>query len=192
MRVLIAVLVLLVLAAAGCGVPAQQRPEPVEVPTPTRTSTGVPTVGGASVQLWFVRGARLEPVFRRSAPADLHAALDLLAAGPTPSEAADGLRTALAPQTLRPAEEGGLVDGVLTLSASRAFTDVAGGDQLLAVAQVVWTVTGFPRVEAVRVVVDGVPLEVPTDGGLTVEPVDRGDYRSVGPPATATPTGTPG
>ncbi|RFU20407.1 GerMN domain-containing protein [Geodermatophilus marinus] len=191
MRVLIAV-VLLVLALAGCGVPVQPRPEPVEVPTPTRTSAGVPTAGGASVQLWFVRGTRLEPVFRRSAPADLHAALDLLVAGPTPGEASAGLRTALVPQTLRQAEQDGLLEGVLTLSASRAFTGVGGGDQLLAVAQVVWTVTGFPGVDAVRVVVGGVPLEMPTDAGLTVEPVDRGDYRSVRPPVTATPTGTPG
>jgi spore germination protein GerM len=84
-------------------------------------------------------------------------------------------------------------DAVVTVAVSREFTEVAGGNQLLATAQVVFTVTEVPGVAAVRVTADGSPVEVPTDAGLTDEPVRREDYASVaGPsPAPATPERRP-
>ena len=61
----------------------------------------------------------------------------------------------------------------------------AGGNQLLATAQVVFTVTEVPGVEAVRITADGSPVEVPTDDGLTAEPVSREDYASVATPVSS-------
>ena len=85
---------------------------------------------------------------------------------------------------------------VVTIGVSREFTEVAGGNQLLATAQVVFTVTEFPGVEAVRITADGSPVEVPTDDGLTDEPVGRDDYASVAapvsPPLPSPPSGDPG
>jgi hypothetical protein len=80
---------------------------------------------------------------------------------------------------------------VVTIGVAREFTEVAGGNQLLASAQVVFTVTGFPGVEAVRITADGSPVQVPTDDGLTAEPVGRDDYRSVAAPDPGPPTPGP-
>jgi spore germination protein GerM len=74
-----------------------------------------------------------------------------------------------------------LSDGVATVSVTPGFPGLSGGNQLLAVAQVVWTLTELPTVTAVRFSVDGTPVEIPTDDGLTDRPVDRDDYRSVKP-----------
>jgi hypothetical protein len=40
-------------------------------------------------------------------------------------------------------------------------------------------------VEAVRITADGSPVEVPTDDGLTAEPVGREDYASVATPVSS-------
>jgi len=129
-------------------------------------------------------------VERRTDATTTSAALEHLAEGPTRAEAATGIRTALPPEVVGVDE--GLADGLTTVSVSRGFTGTAGGDQLLAVAQVVWTLTDLPGVATVRFVVEGAPVEVPTDGGLTDRPVDRDDYRSAAPAEpTPTPTHTP-
>ncbi len=67
------------------------------------------------------------------------------------------------------------------VGAARDRDDVAGADQLRAVAQVVWTATGFEEVDAVRFATAEGPLVVPTDAGLTDDPVDRADYASLAP-----------
>ena len=176
-------------ALGGCGVPAQDRPETLDVAAPEAPDAAAATLGGQEVQIWLVRGDRLEAVSRPVSPADVPAALEALVAGPSPDEAASGLRTALPPQTLRE-EEPTAEAGVVTLAVTREFTGLVGGNQQLAVAQVVWTATQFPSVRQVRFTADGKALEVPTDRGLTDRPVDRDDYASVAPAGSAT-TGSP-
>lgn len=168
------------LALAACGVPTQARPEVLRVEAPASTPAGAASPEGQQLELWFARGRQLEAVARTVGPADLHTALDLLVAGPTTAEADAGLRTALAPQTLRYREPGD-GDRTVTVVVTREFTGLGGGNQQLAVAQVVWTVTQFPGAEQVRFTVGEGPLEVPTDDGLTDRPVGRDDYRSVAP-----------
>ena len=168
---------------SGCGLGAQSAPEPISIPRPSTTGPGVGAdPDGPRVTVWFVRGSRLEAAERPAQRPGLTPALDALVAGPTRGEVVDGLRTALSPQSLTP-DRPAAADAVVTVAVSREFTEVAGGNQLLATAQVVFTVTGFPGVEAVRITADGSPVEVPTDEGLTDEPVDRDDYASVAPPA---------
>lgn len=182
-------------ALAGCGVGPQPAPEEVGVPLPTAPPSGAAgDAGGDRVTVWFVRGSRLEAAERPAGRPGVDAALDALATGPTRAEVVEGLRTALSPQSLTP-DRPLAPAAVVTVGVSREFTEVAGGNQLLATAQVVFTVTEFPGVESVRIVTGGSPVEVPTDEGLTAEPVGRDDYASVavpeGPPAPS-PGGEPG
>lgn len=187
MRRLTAGLLLAVVGLGGCGVPAQEQPETLSVTAPAAPADPAATLGGQEAQIWLVRGRRLEAVSRPVSPADVPTVLQALLAGPSPAEATSGLRTALAPQTLRdrgPTPE----DQIVTLDVTREFTGLVGGNQQLAVAQVVWTATQFPAVDHVRFTADGEPLEVPTDGGLTDRPVGREDYDSVAPAAEPAPT----
>jgi hypothetical protein len=171
---------LALVALAGCGVPAQERPEPLRVPAPEPTVAEGTAPGAQEAQVWFVRDLHLEPVSRPVTPAGPRTALEALVEGPTASEGQAGLRTALAPERLRaegPTED----DPTVTVSVPRGFSGLVGGDQQLAVAQVVWTVTQFPGVDGVRFTSEGQSLEVPTDDGLTDQAVDRDDYASTAP-----------
>ncbi len=178
---------------AGCGVSAQDTAEPVSTAAqPAVESGNGDRYAGAQLTVFLVRGADLAPVERRINTATASAALEQLVEGPTRAEAAGGVRTALAPQVV--GVEGALNDGTTTVSVTRGFTGITGGDQLLAVAQVVWTLTALPTVDRVRFTVEGRPVEVPTDAGLSGEPVDQDDYRSVAPvepTSSATTTRTP-
>ncbi len=181
--------VLAVLAAvllAGCGVAPDDRPEEVSTEPAPEAATDTESPGsGPLVTLYLVRGAELAPVVRRTTSPTTAVALDLLLEGPTRAEAADGIRTALAPDVV--GVEQAMPDGTVTLALTRGFTGLTGGNQLLAVAQVVWSLTALPETTAVRFTVEGVPVEVPTDDGLTASPVERDDYESVAPVAPSAP-----
>lgn len=177
------------LLVTGCGVRPQERPEPVTTAAAPSTDTGNgSSAAGPRLTVFFVRGAALAPVERRTDAATTAAALEQLVEGPTRAEVRTGIRTALAPEVVGVDEV--LPEGLTTVSVTRGFTGLTGGNQLLAVAQVVWTLTDLPTVTTVRFVVEGTPVEVPTDAGLTDRPVGRDDYRSVAP-AEPTPTPTP-
>jgi hypothetical protein len=185
-------LVLLVAAVlmAGCGVRPQDQPEQVITVAPPSVEAGADSRPvGPRLTVFFVRDAVLAPVQRTTDAATTVAALDLLVEGPTRAEVGTGIRTALAPEVV--GVEQPFPDRVATVAVTRGFTGLTGGNQLLAVAQVVWTLTDLPTVAAVRFTVDGAPVEVPTDDGLTDLPVDRDDYRTVTPPEPA-PSSSPG
>jgi spore germination protein GerM len=58
-----------------------------------------------------------------------------------------------------------------------AITELGGDEQLLAVAQLVCTLTARPGVGPVSFTLEGAPVDVPTgDGSLTSGPVSRDDY----------------
>jgi spore germination protein GerM len=177
----LAALVCALVALTACGVDTQAAPEDVDVaPVPSSPATPSETGAGPQVVLWFLRDGRLEPV-RREAPGSGPAtALTLLSEGPTAEEVTEGLTTALTPQPLA-VVDGRQTDTTVTVAVSPAFTSVSGENQLRAVAQVVWTATEFAGVEQVRFTTEDGALEVPTDDGLTDEPVDRDDYASVAP-----------
>ncbi len=192
------VLLVAVVLLSGCGVRPEDRPEPVTTAaTPSANLGNGPTAAGPRLTVFFVRGAALAPVERRTRATTTAAALELLVEGPSRAEVGTGIRTALPPEVVGVDEV--LPDGVATVSVTRGFTGITGGNQLLAVAQIVWTLTDLPTVITVRFVVEGTPVEVPTDGGLTDRPVGRDDYRSVTPadptttpvPGESTPAGSP-
>ncbi len=184
-----AILLVAALLLTGCGVRSEDRPEPVTTaaaPSPAM-GNGSPAAG-PRLTVFFIRGADLAPVERRTDATTTAAAIDRLVEGPTRAEVSTGIRTALPPEVVGVDEV--LPDGLVTVSVTRGFTGITGSNQLLAVAQIVWTLTDLPTVTTVRFVVEGTPVEVPTDGGLTDRPVGRDDYRSVAPAAPA-PTTTP-
>ncbi|MGY1915368.1 GerMN domain-containing protein [Blastococcus sp. SYSU DS0973] len=176
----LAVLLCALVVLTGCGVDPQDRPQVLTIPVPEVSETGgQPPANGPTLTVYFVRGTVLAPVERATDVVDAPSALSQLNLGPTRAEVIGGLRTALAPQTLRVDE--GVPGGITSVSVTREFTGITGGNQLLAVAQVVWTLTDLPGTTQVRFLVDGVPVEVPTDGGLTEQPVSRTHFRSVAP-----------
>lgn len=186
--VALAVAVLTVLCA-GCGVSPQDRPEPVPTaPGPATATAHGDRLDGPRLTVYLVRGTRLVPVLRQTSVATTRQALALLVDGPTRAEAADGIRTALPPEVVGVRRSP--ADGTATVTVTRGFTGITGGNQLLAVAQVVFTLTELPTVEDVRFTVEELPVEVPTDAGLSSRSVTRDDYRTVAPAEPAA-TGTP-
>lgn len=185
MRIVRGLLVVLLSSTfVGCGVRAQDQPERladsavVSLPDP-----GVPRPDAArtSVEVYFVGSDRLARVARPVETADVHVAVRALLDGPTESEAASGLRTAVPVGTrlLGATVEG----GTARIDLSESFVGVAGENQVPAVAQVVFTATGLPGVERVVVAVDGEGIDVPrSDGTLTSGPLTRDDFAQLAPP----------
>jgi len=173
---LMAALAAVVLAVTGCGVPLQD--DPVALQAASTPSPVSPSPGGSSVvRVYLVKDARLVEEVRRADDPSEQSALDLLTDGPTTAEKVVGTTTALAPGEYA-VEDSGLAT---VIDVPVQFTQVAGDLQLLAAAQLVWTVTDRRPRSAVQVTFQGEPIELPTDQGLTIDLVRRSDYRSVAP-----------
>jgi len=123
------------------------------------------------VAVYFLRGEKLS-VVRRPIPETPRvgtAALLELLAGPTPREEEWGFRTEIPVGTeLR---ELTIADGVATVDLSSDFASGGGSFSMRArVAQVVFTLTQFPTVQAVRFRLDGQPVPAIGGEGVIVEP----------------------
>lgn len=180
-------------AAAGCGIPAEKgatlaRAEDVpfdllaEIPETTSSTVGSPT--GASTTtatIFLVQGERLAPVERNvPAPPSGEGVIEALERGPTRSEAALGLRSALVGRDVM--RSIGVSGGIASVDLGTGFTEIVGRDQIMALAQIVSTVTGLPGVGRVAFTLAGVPVGVPRgDGAVTTESVSRDDYALLAP-----------
>jgi spore germination protein GerM len=176
--------------AAGCGIPPDDRAslaQPGSVPydllgdSPAATATTQGSSQTEKATLFLVQGERLAPVQRElPAPVSVESVLQALAAGPTTTEVQLGLRTALlAPGLMR---SGGVSGGIATIDLGQHFTEIAGRDQIVALAQIVSTVTGLPGVGRVRFTLDGNPVGILRgDGAVTTETVSRDDYATLAP-----------
>ena len=112
--------------------------------------------------------------------------VESLAAGPTASEAAQGLRTALTPvQPDAPLVVTAEADGVpVAVSPTQTavvlnpeFVQLPSQEQLLILGQVVLTLNESPDATVVFVDDQGSPVSVPLPNGrLTSEPVSAADY----------------
>ncbi|TDD16552.1 hypothetical protein E1218_29590 [Kribbella turkmenica] len=181
---MVAALVVLV----GCGVPLQDRPAPIEPQSiPSRLqSPGVPSArpsaAEATVRVNFVRENRLVSLPRRVPSADLlDGVIEALTGGPTSSEQAAGVTSALPPD---------LSLTVVTVQGSRvglelsgAETDRSATENVLAVGQIVLSVTALPSVDEVTFWRNGAPVEaLLADGALTTEPLTAADYEALRAP----------
>ena len=178
----------LVLVLAGCGIPVEDSARtlsadeiPSSLPSPTSAPTSPPAdPSPASAEVFFVRGSRLAPVRREvSVPPSVEGTITALLTRPTPDERSQGLRTAL-PGEVRLA--GTVAAGIPLIDVTESFAQVEGEEQILALAQVVFTLTGLPGVEGVSFALTGRPVEVPTgDGTLKRGPLRRQDFAAVAP-----------
>lgn len=72
--------------------------------------------------------------------------------------------------------------GLATIGLPADLEDLSGEDQILALAQLVFTATARPPVERVVFTLDDEPIDVPApDGTLLRGPVERDDYRDLAP-----------
>ncbi len=173
------------LVLSGCGFPSQSEPRQLadsELPNGLRPSdTAAPTtvVDTEAATLWFVADNRLVAVRHRLAtPITIEMiALDLLA-GPNAAEESRGLRTAT-PDTAAVLQVS-LNRGTAVVQLSDAFADIPASDQVLAIGQLVLTLTDFRGVGSVQFVRNDEPIAVPLPTGETsATAVFRDDYISL-------------
>jgi spore germination protein GerM len=183
------VVVMLVAASTGCGVREQSSPQSIDASdVPFGLLESPPTSEGSSANepardpftIYFLGSERLMPVQRQAEHAPgLATALDILAEGPTAEEIALGLQSAVGPES--PARPVGNEEDVAVVELTDAFL-AGSSDQIVGLAQIVYTLTEIPGLGRVQFLVAGEPVEVPRgDGVLTTEPVSRADYILLAP-----------
>lgn len=180
-----------VLLLVGCGVPIQSDPVPLEpgaVPSQlreaNRPSSPQPstTAGSSTVEVNFVRNDKVVRI-RRQAPTGgpaerLNSVVSALMSGPSETEQASGITTAL-PQDLTLT--------VAKTEGTRVVIELAGAtegrsatENILAVGQIVLSVTALPTVEEVTFSRGGIPVEaLLADGALTTNPLTASDFESL-------------
>lgn len=162
---------------------------------PTVPTTTLPPPPTQTVGLYFLQGVRLVRVQREvriadpAAPLEPDVVLDALEAGPQPGDP-PGLATALPPDEV---VEVDVSRGVATVELLASFRELETGDQELAIAQIVLTLTDG-GVGQVAFTIGGATIQVPTGESVqTSGPVTREDYArqletpDPEPPPTAAP-----
>jgi hypothetical protein len=187
-----------VLAAStlvACGVPGDRTPREIDAgnvpfhllaPTASATSTTVPSAFTATARVTIYLAdadGRLVAARREvEAPTTVDKAVAALLRGPTDEEA-NRLSTSITSDT-KLLDIRGPINGVVTIDLSRQMLDITGRQQILALAQVVYTATSLTSVERVLFKFDGSSREVPNgDGKLTASPLGRLSYKGLLPGA---------
>jgi spore germination protein GerM len=167
---------------------------------PTTTTTVVDpatTVATEDVTLYFISGGQLKGYPRALAkPPTTNSVLTALQEGPPAGDPGVGIRSAVPTRVqalIKSTEDG---SGVATIELPPGFFErTPPEDQLLAIGQIVLTVTEVGGIGQVLFVQNGSPLPVPRGpgGGLSngTEPLARRDYQELlNPPAATTTTTT--
>jgi hypothetical protein len=161
-----------------------QPPQPAAATQAAQRTGSFPSAN--SLDVWLVRNGRLVEALRTHKPTRrvATAALAALLAGPTQSERASGLTTAIPGGTRLLGVT--IANGVARVDLTSDFESAAGSRSLqLRLAQVVYTLTQFPTVKAVRFSIDGSPVSVVAGSGNVVgRAVGPGDYHGLAPVAT--------
>src|SRR5215211_2762233 len=175
--------------AAGCdsddavslGPPPKQTTSRSDVSGTGSSIASPPSTLG--LEVWFARGERLVPQLRTHArtPAVATAALAALLAGPTRAERGSGITTAI-PAGTRPLGVA-IKGGVATVDLTSEYQSGGGSLSMqVRLGQVVYTLTQFPTVKAVRFQLDGRPVDVFSGEGIVLDhPVGRRDYADLSP-----------
>lgn len=188
MRRIASVLAAAAVLCAGCGLPHEHQPQgidPSRVPfdlLQSRQPTAQPPRRGPVTPLYFVHGRRLVavPTHVRGLPVATDILRQLLV-GPTTARIRAGDATLIPPRTSLLALR--VLGGTASVNLSRAFVQNSGSsDQVLAVAQIVYTLTARPPIKRVSFAIEGRAIEVPdARGRLSAKPRSRSDYRSLAP-----------
>lgn len=154
--------------------------EPGATATPTETAAPPETI---TLAVYFLRGEKVGVAHRRvpKTQAVGRAALEQLLQGPTAAEQDAGLQSEIPPGTelLGLSIEG----GIATVDLSGAYASGGGSLTMFTrLAQVVYTLTQFPTVDAVAFELDGKPVETFSSEGIVLDhPQTRADYEDVTP-----------
>ena len=180
-RVLLAVVLLA--TSAACGVRSDDTARDLsasrvpyglleDAPT-TTTSAPTPAVPRAEVLVYFIKDDRMIGKGRQvNAPPTVAKALTALLFGVQEDEIAEGVRSAISATAAIQARA--LDAATYQVDLSTEFATGSSSEQVLALAQIVYTATQLPGVTGVRFTLNGVPIEVPTgSGSLTSDPVGR-------------------
>lgn len=183
---------MLTVPIAACGVPEDGliAIEPSELPDalhPSSTSTtALPLEAhddSGYTDIYWIRENQLvpEPIGFAATPS-LERVASILERGPGSADRSVPERSAVSQGEVIAAlaRDGDRV----TVELGPAFAEVAGSDQVLALGQIVITLTSVPGVGSVSLRQAGKPLEVPLpDGTLVRRPLVRDDYSSLIAPA---------
>jgi spore germination protein GerM len=182
----------LVLLAAGCGVQGDGAPRslapnvvPEELVAPsTSTPPAAEPNGGTEATVYLVDNRDLLRPVERTLPSPVlvTGVLGSLLDGATDEEADEGLRSEI--------PSGTTVNGidrldrdVIAIDLSEEFAETTADGELLAQAQIVYTVSQLPNVEGVLFLVDGRPREGADDEAkLTSSPLTTDDFADFAPP----------
>lgn len=185
------VLFVTLVVLAACGVPGDSNPRAIEAenvpfdllaPTAEATTTTQPSAftdtDMVTIYLADAEG-KLRAVRRQvTAPVSVSKVIESLLGGPTRQEA-DRLSTAITSET-KLLDVQGPDEGLVILDLSRQLLDITGRQQILALAQVVWTATALPTVDRVLFEFEGEQAEVQNGNGtLTSSPLGRLSYRDL-------------
>lgn len=182
------ILVPVVLLVSGCGlgvdaspVIVKKRDVPYHLLAPATTTTTQPGAQSEYVTVYLEGPQRLVAVSSAlRPPVTVRSLLSVLGTGPTSSQASAGLKSPIS--TAAPLSETGVSGGTVTISVSASFTTLAGHDQAMAVAQLVYTLTALPHVTSIDIRIHGKRAKVPTANGiLSSGPLDRVEYAALAP-----------
>lgn len=167
MKRVAAVLLFAVLITAGCGVPIDNQARAVNrATTTTSTTSTTPDSPSTFVSVFFV-----DEKGKETQPGGLVPHLVAVADEPTVREALTVLFTTEVPPQLKTKIPKGTQ--VISVDASGSqvavditseINDVKGDSQKAAYAQMVFTVLAFDEFSSVRFLIEGNPVEAPTDG----------------------------
>lgn len=189
--------------AAACGddddaptpTPTEPTPtgEPVETATPGATATSTPQAtpeatptdepSTIALNVYFMRGEGVATVLRELPETEgvARAAMEALLEGPSSGEAETGLTTSIPDGT--ELLDIAIEDDVAIVDLSGDFESGGGSLSMRSrLAQVVYTLTQFPTVDAVQFRLDGVDTDTFGGEGVTLDgPAERDDFEDVTP-----------
>ena len=182
----VVVVVLAMIGVAACGVPSDSSANQLhtkDVPfglLDQEVGSQSADSGQEEALVYFAKDRRLVASSRRLAPpVSARSLVNSLSRGPTRVEIAAGLRSALPDEAVRRVS---IASGTARIDLARPFTELSSSDQITALGQLVYTLTGQPGVGLVRFTLLGAGTEVPrANGSLTPGRVSRDDYLAIAP-----------
>jgi Sporulation and spore germination len=182
----VAVIALAMVGAVACGVPADDDASKLpnrDVPfglLDQEAGSNPADAGQAGAFVYFAKNGQLVASSRNLAPPiTARSLVNSLSRGPNRVEIAAGLRSALPDGAIGRVS---LASGTARVDLERPFTELSSSDQITALGQLVYTLTGQPGVGLVRFTLMGASTEVPrADGSLTPARVSRDDYAAIAP-----------